>query len=387
MTNHVMNTYARLPVEFVKGEGVYLWDAHGTRYLDALSGIAVCNLGHCHPVITQAICEQAGQLIHTSNIVPNQFQEALADHLAQVSGMDKVFFANSGAEANEGLIKLARLFGHKKGIENPEIIVMTSSFHGRTLATLSATGNRKIQAGFEPLVKGFLRAPYGDVQAIVDFASRSKNIVAIMVEPVQGEGGVNIAPEGYLAALRAICDQQDWLLMIDEVQTGVGRTGKMFAFQHANIVPDVMSLAKGLGNGVPIGAFLAAGKAAQVLQPGNHGSTFGGNLLVTRAALAVLQVMQKDNIPAAAQKIGDYIATRLREELAHNPHVETVRNLGMMIGVELKAPIAGLVLKALQEHHIVINVTAEKVIRLLPPLIMTPSQADELVTQLVALLQ
>ncbi|MCK5640418.1 MAG: aspartate aminotransferase family protein, partial [Gammaproteobacteria bacterium] len=277
MSGTLMSTYSRLPVSFTRGEGIWLWDQAGKKYMDAISGIAVCSLGHAHPAVTEAICQQAAQLVHTSNLYGIPKQEELGQTLCQLSGMDKVFFANSGAEANEAAIKLARLYGHRKGLEQPSIIVVEQSFHGRTLATLSATGNRKVQAGFEPLVKGFIRVPYDDLDAIQAVAKSSPDVVAVLVEPIQGEGGVRIPADGYLTGLRALCDEHDWLLMLDEIQTGIGRTGKMFAFQHEAIQPDVITLAKALGNGVPIGACLAKGKAAELFQPGNHGSTFGGN--------------------------------------------------------------------------------------------------------------
>jgi len=383
MTEHLMNTYMRLPVTLVKGEGVWLWDEQGEQYLDALSGVAVNGLGHAHPKLVKAISEQAAKLIHVSNYYHIKEQENLADKLAQISGMDKVFFCNSGCEANEASIKLARLYAHNKGVSNPEIIVMDKSFHGRTMATLSATGNRKVQAGFEPLVSGFVRVPYDDVEAVKQVASRKNNVVAVLVEPVQGEGGINIPKDasGYLESLREICDANDWLLMIDEVQTGIGRTGTWFAFQHTKIKPDVMSLAKGLGSGVPIGACLAAGKAADVLTYGKHGSTFGGNPLACAAGLATLNAIEEEGLRENAEKIGNLIRNGFIEAFKDTPEVKVVRNAGLMIGIELDKPCGDLIKLAL-EAKLLINVTAEKVIRLLPPLIMNAAEAQQLVDRL-----
>jgi len=306
-----MNTYARLPVTFVKGEGVWLWDDQGQRYLDALSGVAVCGLGHCHPRLTKAICQQAQTLIHTSNLFRVGKQEQLATRLVELSGMDNAFFCNSGAEANEAAIKLARLYGHNKGIALPTIIVMERSFHGRTMATLTASGNRKVQAGFEPLMTGFVRVPYNNLDAVAQVAANNKEVVALLVEPFQGEGGVNIPEVHYLQGLREICKQKDWLLMLDEVQSGIGRSGKWFAFQHSGIFPDVVTLAKGLGGGVPIGACLAKGVAAEVFKPGNHASTFGGNPLVCAAALETLAVISDENLLDHVVELGDFIRNRL----------------------------------------------------------------------------
>lgn len=386
--SHLMNTYGRLPVTFEKGEGVWLFDNHGEKYLDALSGVAVNGLGHAHPKLIQAINQQVAKLIHVSNIYHIREQELLADKLCEVSGMDKVFFCNSGCEANEASIKLARLYGHQRGVANPEIIVMEKSFHGRTLATLSATGNRKAQAGFEPLVSGFVRVPYDDVEAVKQVALNNKNVVAILVEPVQGEGGINIPHEatGYLKALREICDTQGWLLMVDEVQTGIGRTGTWFAFQHTEIQPDVMSLAKGLGSGVPIGACLARGVAAETFTPGKHGSTFGGNPLATAAGLATLSIIQEEKLRENADKMGNLIAQGFRAAFADTPEVVSIRNAGLMIGVELDRPCAELVKLALAEHML-INVTAERVIRLLPPLVINESEVAHLVSKLSAVVK
>jgi len=383
-----MNTYSRQPVTFVKGEGVWLWDNQGEKYLDALAGVAVNGLGHAHPKLVKAISEQAGKLIHVSNIYQIAEQAALADKLCEISAMDKVFFCNSGCEANEAAIKLARLYGHNKGIENPEIIVMDKSFHGRTMATLSATGSRKVQAGFEPLVSGFVRVPYDDVEAVKQVATRKNNVVAILVEPVQGEGGINIPKDaaGYLEALREICDANGWLLMLDEVQTGIGRTGTWFAFQHTSIKPDVMTLAKGLGSGVPIGACVARGVAADVFTYGKHGSTFGGNPLATAAGLATLKIIEEEHLRENAEKIGNIMRESFLAELKTTQGVVTVRNAGLMIGIELDRPCGDLVKMAL-EDHLLINVTAEKVVRLLPPLIMNQAEAQILVSRLSALIK
>ena len=388
MTNHLMNTYMRLPVTFVKGEGVWLWDDKGEKYLDALAGVAVNGLGHAHPKLVKAISEQAAKLIHVSNIYNIAEQAALADKLCEISGMDKVFFCNSGCEANEASIKLARLFGHNKGIENPEIIVMDQSFHGRTLATLSATGNRKVQAGFEPLVSGFIRVPYDDIEAVKHVAAHNANIVAIMVEPVQGEGGINIPKDAgtYLETLRQICDAHDWLLMLDEVQTGIGRTGTWFSFQHTTIMPDVMSLAKGLGSGVPIGACLAHGRAAEVFTYGKHGSTFGGNPLACAAGLATLKSIEEDGLRENSEKIGHLIHAGFEAEFKSTKGVTAIRNAGLMIGIELDRPCADLVKMALAAK-LLINVTADNVVRLLPPLVMNEAEANELVLRLAAVIK
>lgn len=373
-----MSTYLRLPVTFVKGEGVRLWDDRGNCYLDALSGIAVCGLGHSHPVLTKALCEQVGKLIHTSNLYCIEQQELLAERLATLSCMDRVFFCNSGAEANEAAIKLARLYGHNKGIELPTIIVMERSFHGRTMATLTATGNRKAQAGFEPLLAGFLRVPYDDLDAVAQIADNNKHVVAVLVETYQGEGGVNFPQINYLQGLRQLCDQNNWLLMLDEVQCGIGRTGKWFAFQHSGIVPDVMTLAKGLGSGVPIGACVAKGEAGEVFKPGNHASTFGGNPLACTAALTTLNVIEKDHLMQNAIKIGSFIQDRFKEKLANWLDVIHIRGQGLMLGIELPVSCGELVKEALK-HQLLINVTSEKVVRLLPALIMNQAEAEQVV--------
>jgi acetylornithine/N-succinyldiaminopimelate aminotransferase len=386
MSDSLMTTYKRLPVEFQRGEGAWLWDADGKRYLDALSGIAVCGLGHAHPAVSEAICTQARELVHTSNLYGIAKQEALADVLVRLSGMERVFFANSGAEANEAAIKLARLYGHKKGIDNPAIVVMEGSFHGRTLATLSATGNRKVQAGFEPLVQGFVRVPFGDLEGLHTVAAHTHNVVAVLVEPIQGEGGIRIPDAGYLNQIRQLCDDKGWLLMLDEIQTGMGRSGRMFAHQHNGILPDVMTLAKGLGNGVPIGACLARGEAAQLFAPGNHGSTFGGNPLACAAALAVLEVLEGEGLPQRAAVLGERLMQGLRAALGDVAGVVEVRGQGLLIGIELDRPCGDLVTQALAQG-LLINVTADQVVRLLPPLILSDDQADELVTRLAALVR
>ncbi|MES9934876.1 MAG: aspartate aminotransferase family protein [Sedimenticola sp.] len=386
MTDSLMATYKRLPVSFQRGEGVWLWDTDGKRYLDALSGIAVCGLGHAHPAVKEALCNQAGELIHTSNLYGIEQQEKLGDMLTRLSGMDRVFFSNSGAEANEAAIKLARLYGHNKGVDNPVIVVTENSFHGRTLATLSATGNRKVQAGFEPLVKGFARIPYGDIDSLLQVAENTPNVVAVLVEPVQGEGGINIPDEDYLNRIREICDHHDWLMMLDEIQTGMGRSGKMFAHQLNDITPDVMTLAKGLGNGVPIGACLAKGKAAEVFGPGTHGSTFGGNPLACAAAVAVVETLEKDDLPARADQLSGKLLADFADALEGVAGVEEIRGIGLLIGIELDRPCPELVSQAL-EQGLLINVTAEKVVRLLPPLVMSDDEAEQLVSTLSNLIK
>ena len=388
MSEHLMNTYGRQPVTFEKGVGVWLYDQHGNQYLDALSGVAVNGLGHAHPKFVAAIQAQVARLVHVSNIYQIAEQSRLADKLAEISGMDKVFFCNSGCEANEAAIKLARLYGHNKGVENPEIIVMERAFHGRTMATLSATGNRKTQAGFEPLVSGFVRVPYDDLDAIKQVAKRKNNVVAILVEPVQGEGGIHIPADmkGYFQGLRQVCDENGWLLMLDEVQSGVARTGTWFAFQHTGILPDVMTLAKGLGSGVPIGACLARGVAAETFTPGKHGSTFGGNPLATAAGMATINIIVEEKLRENADAVGAFLNAQFSAAFAGNKHVVNIRNAGLMVGIELDVPCADLVKLALAQK-LLINVTAEKVIRLLPPLIMNKEEAQVLVDRLVGVVQ
>jgi acetylornithine aminotransferase len=385
MTDPLMFTYKRLPVVFERGEGVWLWDGQGKRYLDGLAGIAVCGLGHAHPAVSAALCEQAGKLVHTSNIYRIAEQEQLGALITQLAGMDRVFFANSGAEANEAAIKLARLHAHRRGVENPAILVMDNSFHGRTLATLTATGNRKVQAGFEPLVQGFVRVPFDDLAAVETAAINRKNIVAVLVEPIQGEGGINIPSDDYLPGLRDLCDREGWLLICDEIQTGIGRTGRMFGFQHTGITPDVITLAKGLGNGVPIGACVARGAAAEVFGPGTHGSTFGGNPLACRAARAVLETIAQEDVVNNAARRGEQLIGALRETLSAVPGVVEIRGRGLMVGIELDRPCGELVNLALAEG-LLINVTAERVVRLLPPLIIQEPEVRQLVDALSALI-
>ena len=381
----LMTTYKPLPISFERGEGVWLYDKEGKKYLDALGGIAVCGLGHCHPNVTTALQQQAATLLHTSNIYQIEQQQALGERLVEISGMDACFFGNSGAEANECAIKLARLYGHHKGIEKPTILVTDQSFHGRTLATLSATGNRKVQAGFEPLVQGFVRVPFNDLEAVRSIAEKNQQLVAILVEPVQGEGGINIPADNYLSELRNICDQHGLLLMLDEIQTGNGRTGSYFAYQESGILPDVVTTAKGLGNGLPIGACLAHGKAASLFHPGNHGSTFGGNPLACAAGQVVVETLNTEEMRNHVSDIGDYLQAGLRERLADAQHVVEVRGRGLMVGVELNSPCAGLVKQAL-DQGLLINVTAERVVRLLPPLIISRQEVDALLDILCPLI-
>ena len=386
MTDVLMSTYNRLPVTFVQGQGAWLTDSEGRRYLDALSGIAVCGLGHAHPALTAALADQAGRLLHVSNLYRIAEQEQLGEALCQLSGMERVFFANSGAEANEAAIKLARLHGRRREIRNPAIVVMENSFHGRTLATLSATGNRKVQAGFEPLVQGFVRVPFDDLQALEAVAENQPDVVAVLVEPIQGEGGIRIPSDDYLAGIRALCDRQGWLMMLDEIQTGMGRSGRYFAFQHGEAVPDVMTLAKGLGNGVPIGACLARGEAATLFAPGHHGSTFGGNPLACRAGLVVCDTLRSADLPARAALLGEKLLDDLNAALGDLEPVQEIRGRGLMIGIELDRPCGELVGMAL-EAGLLINVTAERVIRLLPPLILSDAEAERLVEILARLVR
>lgn len=386
MTSHIMPTYARLPVTFERGQGSWLWDTDNNRYLDALAGISVCNLGHAHPAVQRAICMQSGKLLHTSNIYGIAAQEQLAERVSALSGMDNVFFCNSGTEANEAAIKLARRYGHGLGIAAPAIVVMEKSFHGRTLGALSATGNPKVQQGFEPLLEGFIRVPYNDVTAVEQALQQHSNIVAILVEPVQGEGGVNIPAGDYLNRLRELCDRHSLLLMLDEIQTGIGRSGKFLAFQHNQILPDVCTLAKALGNGVPIGACLARGKAANVLTAGMHGSTFGGNPLACSAALATVAALLDEGLIEQASIKGQMIVSEFRSQLADLPQVLDIRNLGLMIGIDLASPCTGLVKQALDER-LLINVTAEQTIRLLPPLVIDAEQIDLLLATLSGLIK
>jgi len=381
-----MASYQYQPVAFAHGAGAWLTDVHGQRYLDALSGIAVCGLGHAHPIITQTIAHQAGQLLHTSNLYHIPLQEKLADRLTALAGMDKVFFCNSGAEANEAAIKIARLYGHKKNIAEPEIIVAHQSFHGRTLATLSATGNDKVRAGFEPLVQGFVHVPYNRVDAIESTLKASGKVVAVMLEPVQGEGGIIVPDRGYLRAVRKLCDDNGLLLILDEIQTGMCRTGRWFAYQHEEIIPDVMTLAKALGNGVPIGACLARGEAAELVRPGKHGSTFGGNPLASRVALAVLDVLEEQKLDRRAAQLGKIMLDGFRAGLKGVKGVLDVRGLGMMFGIELDRDCAALVDMALAQH-LLINVTSGNIVRLLPPLIITDAEAAQIVDMVCRLVK
>ncbi len=385
--SHLMATYGRQAISFVRGRGAYLYTADGTEYLDALTGIAVCGLGHAHPVIAEAIAEQAATLVHTSNLFEIPWQTAAAQKLAEVSGMEEIFFSNSGAESNEGAIKIARKFGAQQGVSNPKIIVAEQSFHGRTLATLSATGNKKVQEGFAPLVEGFIRVPFGDIEAIQEAAINHPDIVAILIEPIQGEGGVNTAPQGfsYLEEVRALCNQHNWLMMLDEIQTGNGRTGKYFAYQHTNIVPDVMTTAKGLGNGFPVGAVMTQGKAVGLLGAGSHGSTYGGTVLGSRVVYTVIDTLQNENAVENAAKVGAYIVAQLKVRL--NDLNVQVRGFGMMIGIQLPKDCAEIVAIARDEYKLIVNVTAGSVVRLLPPLNMTQEQADDLLKRLVPAIQ
>ncbi len=386
MSSALMSNYQPLSIEFIKGSGAWLTDAQGERYLDALSGIAVCGLGHAHPTVQEAIADQAANLIHTSNLYRIPLQEKLAKKLVQHSGMEKVFFCNSGAEANEAAIKLARLYASNKKIANPVIVVMEKSFHGRTMATLSATGNAKVHKGFDPLVEGFRHIPYNDIDALNVLANEKLNIVAVMVEPILGEGGVVIPDAGYLKAIRAFCDQHDCLMMVDEIQTGMCRTGEWFAFQHEDVMPDVMTLAKALGNGVPIGACLARGEAANLFQPGNHGSTFGGNPLASRAALAVIEVLEGDNLVQRAEVLGNRLLDGFKKTLKDVQGIKEIRGNGLMLAIELEQDAPDLVALALKEK-LLINVTAGNVIRLLPPLVMSDAEAEQIVSRLSNLLK
>lgn len=381
-----MPTYGRLPVSFSHGEGVRLWDTEGVCYLDALAGIAVATLGHAHPELASVIDEQARRLIHTSNLYGIPVQEQLGERLCGISGMERAFFGNSGAEANETAIKLARRHGHDRGIDTPSIVVMDGAFHGRTMATLTASGSRKVQAGFEPLVAGFRRVPFDDLDAVRQVAEHAPDVVAVLVEPIQGEGGIRIPSPGYLSGLAAICREQGWLLMLDEIQTGMGRTGRWFEYQSHDVQPDVVTIAKALGNGIPVGACLARGAAAGVLTAGSHGSTFGGNPFACRVALAVVDILEHSGALDNAALQGERIMDGLRERLAERSDVRGVRGRGMMLGVEMSQPCKDIMNLAL-EHRILVNVTADNVIRLLPPLIYTEADSDELVSSLVATIE
>lgn len=384
--SHLMNTYARQPVSFTHGEGAWLFDAAGNRYLDGLAGVAVNTLGHAHPRFTAALKAQIDSLIHCSNIYQVTGQEALSDKLCSLSGMQEVFFCNSGCEANEAAIKLARMYGHNRGIDNPSIIVMEKAFHGRTLATLSATGNRKVQAGFEPLVSGFVRVPYNDLEAVRQVAQHNRDVVAVLVEPIQGEGGIRTLDITYLEQIRKLCDENNWLLILDEVQCGIGRTGKWFGFQHAAILPDVMTLAKGLGSGVPIGACLTAGNAVGTFKPGNHGSTFGGNPLACAAGLNTLNILEQDGLLAHTEQIGKFIRDGLSASLQGVNGFKEIRGQGLMIGIELDKPCGDLVKQSLAKG-LLINVTADTVVRLLPPLILSQAEAQQMIDILSPLIK
>jgi acetylornithine aminotransferase len=381
--SHVMNTYARQPVAFVRGEGVWLWDESGKKYLDALAGIAVNTLGYGHPKLTQALAERlASGVLHTSNLWRIPMQEAAADRLAEITGLDEVFFCNSGLEANEAAIKVARKYGHERGIAEPAIIVMEKAFHGRSLATLSATGSRKVQAGFEPLVSGFVRVPLNDLDAVRQVAEHNRNVAAVMVEPIQGEGGINVSRMEYLRGLKEICERNQWLFISDEVQCGLGRTGKWFVYQHAGFLPDVVPLAKGLGSGVPVGACIVGGRAKGVFKPGNHGSTFGGNPLAMTAVVTTIDTIKEEGLLANASRVGELIRSGFRDLEG----ITEVRGMGLMIGVETAQPCGELVRQALDEG-LVINVTADNVVRMLPPLVMNEAEAREVLNRLVPLLK
>lgn len=384
--SHLMRAYARQPVSFVRGSGALLWDEEGVEYLDAIAGVAVTSLGHAHPEIAAVIAEQAGMLLHTSNVFRIDWQERLGERLCALTGMQRAFFCNSGAEANEAALKLARLHGQRRCIAQPKILVMDNGFHGRTLGTLSASGNPAKQAGFGPLLEGFVRVPYDDIEAVRQAAEQYPDIVAVLLEPVQGEGGIRVASRTYLRELRALCDQHGWLLMVDEIQSGMGRTGAWFGHQHAGISADVMTLAKALGNGVPIGACLARGAAADLFSPGLHGSTFGGNPLACRVACSVLEIMQRERLPERAAALGDRLLGRLQQALGDHPEVIAIRGQGLMVGIELNRPCKELVGRALAEQRLLITVTRDSTIRLLPPLICSEEQIDEIARRVARLL-
>ena len=383
---YLMHTSARQPVSFSRGQGASLWDTEGVKYLDAIAGVAVTSLGHANPEIAAAIAEQASVLLHTTNMFRIPWQEQLGERLCLLSGMQRAFFCNSGAEANEAALKLARLHANTRQVAQPQVLVMENSFHGRTLATLAATGNPAVHRGFEPLMPGFVRVPFDNIEAIRQVAAQSPDIVAVLVEPVQGEGGVHAASAGYLQALRQVCDEHDWLMMIDEVQTGLGRTGTWFGFEHAGIKPDVITLAKALGNGFPIGACLARGKAAQLFSPGHHASTFGGNPLACRVGCTVLDIMQRDHIPQRAAASGRRLLAALKLALGNHPEVVSVRGIGLMIGIELNGPCAELVGRAREEQRLLITVTRGNTVRLLPPLICDDAQIDDIAARITRLL-
>ena len=383
---HVMTTYGRLPIALSHGQGCQVWDVNGKRYLDALGGIAVNTLGHAHPQLVAALRDQVGKLIHTSNYYHVPLQEELAAKLVELSGMSNVFFCSTGLEANEAALKMARKFGHSKGIARPEVVVYEKAFHGRSIATLSATGNAKIQAGFEPLLEGFVRVPINDMAALKQATANNPNVVAVFFEAIQGEGGINPMEASYLQQVRQLCDERDWLLMIDEVQCGMGRTGKWFAHQWAGIVPDVMPLAKGLGSGVPVGAVVAGPKAANIFAVGNHGTTFGGNPLAMRAGVETIRLMEQDGLVAHAARVGAHLRAAFERELGAHPGLKEIRGQGLMIGIDLKVPCSELMGRA-ADAGLLISVTADSVIRLVPPLIMSIAEADEVVAVLVPLIR
>ena len=381
-----MNTYAALPVAFERGEGAWLWDEKGKRYLDAISGLGVCALGHAHPEVTRVISDQAGKLIHTANLARIPWQEKLADALTEITGMDRVFVANSGTEAIECALKITRIIGHQRGFDKPGVIVMENSFHGRSLAALSATGSRKVQAGFEPLVSGFPRVPFADSEAVAKIADHSNEVVAVLVEPIQGEAGVKVPETGYLETLRVICDEQGWLLIFDEIQSGLCRTGKWYAHQHENVQPDMLTTAKALANGVPIGACVARGAAADAFSPGRHGSTFGCNPLASRTACTVLDIMQSENLNARVEQMGERMFGAFRSRLQDHPGVQDIRGRGLMIGIELNQDVNHLKTVAL-DQGLLLNVTSNNVIRLLPPLIIDQAQAEQIVDTVCKLIE
>ena len=386
-SSFLMPVYTRQPISFVRGLGATLWDEDGTEYLDAIAGVAVTNIGHAHPAVANAIAEQAGLLLHTSNMFGIPWQERLSEQLCPRSGMQRGFFCNSGAEANETALKLARLHAHNQGITQPQVLVMENSFHGRTFATLAATGNPAVHKGFEPLMPGFIRLPYDDIEAVRQAALAMPGIVAVLIEPVQGEGGVRPASSAYLQALRTLCDERNWLLMMDEVQTGMGRTGAWFGYQHSGVLPDVITLAKGLGNGFPLGACLARGQAAALLAPGSHGSTFGGNPLACRVGCAVIEVMEREHLPERAARLGERLLQGLRANLDGLPGITDIRGLGLMVGIELDRPCDDLVHKALVQERLLISVTRSRTLRLLPPLICSEAQIDDITRRLTRLLR
>jgi len=386
MSNHLMNTYAALPVAFERGEGAWLWDVAGKRYLDAISGLGVCALGHAHPEVTRVIAEQAGKLIHTANLARIPWQEKLADNLAEITGLDRVFVANSGTEAIECALKITRIIGHQRGYKKPGVIVMENSFHGRSLAALSATGSRKVQAGFEPLVGGFLRVPFANAEAVAKIANNNNEVVAVLVEPIQGEAGIKVPKSGYLETLRGICDENDWLLILDEIQCGLCRTGRWYAHQHEDVQPDILTTAKALANGVPIGACVARGAAADAFSPGRHGSTFGGNPLASRTACTVLDIMKSEDLNARVEQTGEKMFAACRSRLQDNPVVKDIRGRGLMIGIELDQDVNRLKTVAL-DQGLLLNITRNNVIRLLPPLIIDQDQAEQIVDMVCKLIE